>query len=139
MKNPIRLEIVINKSILETWNAWTSPIHIEKWNHAGDDWHCPKAINDLTLGGRFSYTMAAIDGSMSFDFSGVYTAIENHKRIAYTMDDGRKAEVQFIDQTTSTLIIEKFEAENENPREMQEMGWQLILNNFKSYTESVSL
>ncbi len=28
------------------------------------------------------------------------------------------------------------EAESENPREMQQQGWQAILNNFKKYCES---
>ena len=29
-----------------------------------------------------------------------------------------------------------FEAESENPVEMQRDGWQAILNNFKAYTEA---
>ena len=30
-----------------------------------------------------------------------------------------------------------FEAENQNPIELQRDGWQAILNNYKKYTESV--
>jgi len=35
-----------------------------------------------------------------------------------------------------TKIVETFEAENTNPIEMQQKGWQSILDNFKNYTES---
>jgi hypothetical protein len=31
--------------------------------------------------------------------------------------------------------VETFDAENENPIEMQETGWQMILDNFKKYAE----
>ena len=34
-------------------------------------------------------------------------------------------------------VVEEFEAENENPVEMQLEGWQMILNNFKKYVESL--
>ncbi len=35
----------------------------------------------------------------------------------------------------TTLVTEQFEPEQQNPEEMQQMGWQMILNNFKEYTE----
>ena len=33
-------------------------------------------------------------------------------------------------------IIESFEAESQNPVELQRNGWQSILNNFKKFAES---
>ena len=53
----------------------------------------------------------------------------------YTMDDGRKSTIDFIDQGNNTLIEQTFDAENENPIELQKNGWQAILNNFKKYVE----
>ncbi len=52
------------------------------------------------------------------------------------MDDGRKAKITFSGNSTSTKVVESFEAESTNSIEMQRGGWQAILDNFKKYTES---
>jgi hypothetical protein len=39
---------------------------------------------------------------------------------------------------SATDVSITFEAENQNPIDMQRSGWQAILNNFKKYTESLS-
>lgn len=89
MKNVITVSTVVRGSIKSVWNAWTLPEHIIHWNFAADTWHAPAAVNDLQVGGKFTYRMEAKDGSEGFDFSGVYSEIIEHKVIAYTMDDGR--------------------------------------------------
>jgi uncharacterized protein YndB with AHSA1/START domain len=119
----------------KVWNYFTQPEHIVNWNFANDDWHSPSAENDLTINGLFKYNMAAKDGSFSFDFWGSYTQIETHKTIAYTMGDGRKAILHFTENNNETEIVEMFDPESQNPEEMQQMGWQAILNNFKKYVE----
>lgn len=134
-KTPITVSTVINAPVEKVWNAWNEPEHIAKWCQASPDWHAPYADNDLRVDGTFKTTMAAKDGSFSFDFGGVYTSVEPHKLIAYTMGDGRKVKVVFEDQGTSTRIIETFDPEDTNPIEMQQGGWQAILDNFKKYTE----
>lgn len=131
----ITVTVNIDAPIEKVWNYFTQAEHIINWNFASSDWHCPKAENDLTVNGLFKYTMAAKDGSFSFDFWGNYTQIENHKTIAYTMGDGRKAILHFLENDNKTEIIEMFEAETQNPEEMQQVGWQAILNNFKNYVE----
>lgn len=80
--------------------------------------------------------MAAKDGSFSFDFGGTYTEIQEYKHIKYTMDDGRKASIDFIAIDNTVEIMETFEAENQNPIELQRDGWQAILNHFKKYVEN---
>jgi uncharacterized protein YndB with AHSA1/START domain len=65
------------------------------WNFASDDWHSPEASNDFQVGGKFVYTMAAKDGSFSFDFSGKFTEITLQKTISYLLDDGRKVDITF--------------------------------------------
>ncbi|CAN5401889.1 SRPBCC family protein [soil metagenome] len=134
-KTNINVQTTINASIEKVWNYWNFPEHITKWCQASPDWHAPKATNDLKVGGRFTTTMAAKDGSFSFDFAGVYTIVELHKRIAYTMDDGRKADITFSTEGNSVKLIETFEAETENTIELQQGGWQAILNSFKAYIE----
>ena len=132
----ITVSALVNKPVADVWNTWTEPKHIMQWNAASDDWHCPKAANDLRTGGKFSSTMAARDGSFSFDFEGVYDAVQLHKRIAYTMADGRTCEILFTEENGGTRVVESFDAESQNPVEMQRGGWQAILDRFKAYAES---
>lgn len=131
--------ITITTSVAATpekaWEYWTSPEHIIHWNHASDDWHCPAAANDLRAGGAFSFTMAAKDGSFSFDFGGTHEIVEPLQRIASKLGDGRKMEVRFIASDGQTVVEETFEPETTNPVGMQRQGWQAILDNFRKHTE----
>ncbi|MFV8342596.1 SRPBCC family protein [Flavobacterium sp. XS2P39] len=136
IKSLITVETIINAPIDAVWKKWTNPDDIVKWNNASDDWHTTRADNDLTIGGKFAARMEAKDGSMGFDFSGRYDTIKQNELIEYTLDDTRKVKICFSNDSNKTKIIEVFEAENENPIEMQQSGWQLILNNFKKYAES---
>ncbi|NMH27905.1 SRPBCC family protein [Flavobacterium silvaticum] len=131
----ITVSATVDASLEKTWDYWTKPEHIVNWAFASDDWHCPKATNDATTGGKFSSTMAAKDGSMSFDFEGIYDEVIDHKKITYTIADGRKVEILFEGQNGKTLVTETFDPESMNPIEMQRGGWQAILDNFKKYTE----
>ena len=134
-KPVIKVEATINAPEDKVWTYWTQPEHIMQWNHASDDWHTTAATNDLKVGGRFSSIMAAKDGSMSFDFWGIYDKVKKHQTIAYTMGDGRKAETTFTKKGATTLVTTVFEAESENSLELQQGGWQAILNNFKKHVE----
>jgi uncharacterized protein YndB with AHSA1/START domain len=135
-KTRITVETTVKAPIEKVWEIWTSPQHIIQWNAASEDWHTPSAENDLRVGGKFSSRMEARDGSFGFDFGGVYDEIVTNKRIAYTLGDSRKVEIDFTDNGDTTKIVETFEAENTNPVEMQKGGWQAIMNNFKKYTET---
>lgn len=132
----ITVSALVNKPVADVWNTWTDPKHIMQWCAASDDWHCPKAENDLRTGGKFSSTMAARDGSFSFDFEGVYDDVQTHKRIAYTMADGRTCEILFTPENGGTRVVESFDAETQNSVEMQQTGWQAILDRFKAHAES---
>jgi uncharacterized protein YndB with AHSA1/START domain len=133
----ITVQSKINASIDKVWECWTTPEHITKWNNASDDWHTPYAENDLQIGGKFKSTMASKDGTMSFDFEGEYTLVEQNVAIEYVMDDGRKVEISFAATQSGVDVIESFDPETENSEEMQRGGWQAILNNFKKYVESL--
>ncbi len=135
MSTRITITTHVNKPVTHVWRIWTEPAHIMQWNAASDDWHCPKATNYLRIGGSFSSTMAARDGSFSFDFAGVYDDVQLNKRIAYTMADGRSCEILFEMKDGGTRITESFDAESENPVEMQRGGWQAILDRFKAHAE----
>lgn len=127
----------VRAPIEKVWTYWTEPQHITKWNNASDDWHTPRATNDLREGGRFTARMEAKDGSMGFDFGGTYTKVVPQKYIAYSIDgDGRKVTVQFEEKGSAVLVIETFDSESENPIELQRAGWQAILDNFKKHVET---
>jgi uncharacterized protein YndB with AHSA1/START domain len=132
----ITVTTLVEAPIEHVWECWTNPDHIMEWNHASDDWHCPAATNDLNIGGTFSSTMSANDGSVSFDFEGTYTDIVENERIEYSLADDRHISVTFEEESDKIRVTEVFDAENENPIEMQQAGWQAILDNFRDYTEA---
>ncbi|TXI77036.1 MAG: polyketide cyclase [Flavobacteriales bacterium] len=132
----ITISTLVNKPVAHVWKIWTEPVHIMQWCAASDDWHCPKATNDLRNGGAFSSTMAARDGSFSFEFGGVYNDVQLHKRIVFTMGDGRTCEILFTEENGGTRVMESFDAETQNSVEMQRSGWQAILDRFKKHAES---
>ncbi len=131
----ITVEAIVHQQVEKVWEYWTAPDHITKWNNASDDWHTPYAENDLRAGGKFVTRMEAKDESFGFDFGGIYDEVVTHEYISYTLEDGRKVEITFIPQENDTKVIEVFEPETTNPVEMQQEGWQAILNNFKKYAE----
>ena len=114
----ITVSVLVQRPVAQVWNFWSAPEHITQWCAASDDWHCPKASNDLRTGGKFSSTMAARDGSFSFEFEGVYDEVRRNERIAYTMADGRTCEVLFTPEMGGTRIEESFDAEAQNSEEM---------------------
>ena len=133
----IHVSTKIQRDIHTIWNAWTQPEHVIHWNFASDTWHCPKASNDLQVGGKFSYTMASKDGEMSFDFEGVYNEVIPEQKIAYAMSDGRQVEIHFTKEADGILVEEIFDPEQMNPLDLQQAGWQAILNQFAKYTEGL--
>jgi len=135
-KITITVENTINAPVDKVWKYWNEPEHVTQWNFASNDWCSPRAKNDLRPGGKFVYRMEAKDGSMGFDFGGVYDVVKPNEYIESTLGDGRKVKVKFTAEGNTTLVTENFEAEQMNPIEMQKGGWQAILDNFKKHTES---
>jgi uncharacterized protein YndB with AHSA1/START domain len=139
--NPITVQVTVKRPLSKVWDYYNLPEHVTGWNFASDDWCCPSARSDLRVGGSFSSRMEAKDGSSGFDFGGFYTDIIDQSLIKYTMGEpenpSRKAEVRFESLSDDeTKVTVQFEPENENPVEMQQAGWQSILDNFKKYTQN---
>jgi len=134
-RTKITVSTNIERHINDVWHHFTDPESIKQWNHASDDWHCPAAKLELADGGNFSYTMAAKDGSVQFDFEGIFTEVTPRKRLRYEIADGRKVSVYFQETHNHTTVVESFEAESLNSQELQQQGWQAILDSFKRFTE----
>ena len=135
-KHTITIQTTVEAPIEKVWEFWTIPDYIIHWNAASDDWHTPRAENDLRVGGLFTFRMEAKDRSMGFDFEGIYDVVENQKRIEYTLGDGRKVVTLFNSKNHRTEIIQMFEAESTNSVALQRSGWQAILDNFKHFAET---
>ena len=119
------------------WACWVQPEHITQWNQASADWHSPSAENDLRVGGQFCFRMEARDGSMGFDFRGTYQEVVPQERIVYTIEDGRKVDIRFTQEADQVRVVEMFEPENEHDPELQQAGWQAILDHFAQYTAAL--
>jgi len=132
----IKVAASVNAPVSKVWKAWNTPADIMEWNSPDPSWHCPSSENDLAVGGTFKNRMEAKDGSMGFDFEGIYDAVELNKEITYTMGDGRKATTLFSEKNGKTNIETTFDAESQNDPEYQKAGWQAILDNFTKYVES---
>ena len=133
----ISVHTTINEPIEKVWKNFTSPEDIVHWYNASEDWHSPRATNDLRAGGKFNTRMEAKDGSVGFYFEGIYDEVLDHTLISYSLADGRKVQIKFLSLNKNTTeVLESFDVENENPIEMQRGGWQAILDNFKRYTET---
>jgi uncharacterized protein YndB with AHSA1/START domain len=131
----ITIQAAVSADRQKVWDYYTNPEHITKWNFAIDAWHCPTASNDMRVGGKYLARMEAKDGSFGFDFEAIYNEIVNGEKFTYTMTDNRVVNVTFKELGDKTIVTITFDAESENPVEMQQQGWQSILDNFKKYTE----
>jgi len=134
--NKITISSKINAPISRVWDCWTSPQHVQEWNFASNDWHCPKATSTFLVGEEFHYIMAAKDGSVNFDFWGTFVKINQHHSIDIVLGDGRELSISFEETQDGSIVTEIVEPEEVNSLELQKMGWQTILNNFKDYVES---
>ena len=130
----ITVETKVNAPIEVVWMAYTSPADIMQWNTASPDWHTTAASVDLRERGNFSSRMEAKDGSMGFDFAGIYTKIVPQKLIEYSFG-GRSAHVEFTAQADAVVVRVTFDAERTHSVEQQRGGWQAILDNFARYVE----
>lgn len=131
----VTVEVLIDAAMDVVWKCWITPADIIKWNNASEDWHTPDVSNDLRKGGKFTYKMEAKNGSVGFDFGGTYGDIIDRQEINYMLEDGRRVRIIFMNVDHKVQIIESFEVEDIHPIEMQQQGWQAILDNFQKYVE----
>ncbi|MFV0389388.1 MAG: SRPBCC family protein [Pyrinomonadaceae bacterium] len=134
----VTIEVTAKCDIRKAWSSFTAAENLTRWNFAGDDWHCPKAENELRPGGRFNYRMETKDGNIGFDLTGSFISVDKPESLVYEFDDGRRVEVVFESTEDTTRVIQTFEVENENPVSLQRNGWQTILNNFAAFCETAT-
>jgi len=133
----ITIEAMVKANLEKAWDCYVQPQHITQWNFADPSWQCPSAENNMIVGGTYKARMEAKDGSFGFDFEATYESIDAPNGFSYVLGDGRKVSASFESKGNETLVRIVFDAETENPIDMQRDGWQAILNNYKKYTESL--
>lgn len=134
----ITVESIVNASLEKVWTAWNTPEDIMQWNAASEDWHTTISRVDLRPGGRFYARMEAKNGTVGFDFEGIYSNVIDKQLIEYAMSDGRTVSVLFKEVDDGVKVTETFDADNEYSPEMQQQGWQSILESFKKHVEATS-
>lgn len=132
----ITIDATVNAPLDKVWERYTAPEHVTQWNFASDDWCCPSASNDMRIGGKYAARMEAKDGSFGFDFEATYTDLTPQDSFTYVLEDGRAVTTRFKALGDKTEVTTVFDAETENPVDMQRDGWQAILNNFKAHAEA---
>lgn len=135
---PITVSVLVHTTAERAWDAFTNPTAITQWNFASAEWHCPKAQNELTVGGTFSYRMEARDGSFGFDFAGTFIALTPAKHLRFSMGEDREVDVTFEAEGAGTRVSQSFTPEATHSLEEQRSGWQAIMDNYKAYAESAS-
>ena len=131
----ITVETLVKAPIAKVWSAYTTPDNIKQWNAASDDWHTTTSTVDLRVGGAFTSRMEAKDGSFGFDFAGTYTKIVPDELLEFSFGD-RACVVAFVTGASGVTVRVTFDAESENPVDMQRQGWHAILNNFAKHVEA---
>lgn len=128
----------LNCGLERAWRAYTDPGAIVQWNFAVPEWHCPRAENDLRVGGTLKSRMEARDGSMGFDFEGTYTEVVPMERLVYALGDERRVIATFRETGGVTELKVSFTPDGVFPAEQQLGGWQAILNNYKAFAGSAA-
>lgn len=133
-KITVKATIFTNKK--KAWDYYTQPQHIVNWNFASEEWHCPRASNELVVGGKYFARMEAKFAEIGFDFEGTYTEVLPEEGFTFKLADEREVSVRFKEQEGHTLVQVIFDAETENTLKLQTQGWQTILDQYKKYTEA---
>ncbi len=131
----ITVVAVIAAGRKKVWQYYTEPRHIIQWNFASPDWHCPRARNEVCIGGQFFARMEAKDGSFGFDYEATYEDVQPEEFLSYALSDGRQVQVTFQEAGDQTRVSISFDSEPNNSAAMQRDGWQAILDNFKKHVE----
>ncbi len=133
MTGKITVETHVDVAASEAWHAFTAAEAITGWNFASPDWQCPSAKVDLRPGGRHFARMEAKDGSIGFDYEGVYEAVDLERRLVLRLTDGRQVTTTFQPSGGGTLVRTVFDADPAAPTGMQKAGWQAILDNYADF------
>lgn len=134
----ISVSTSINQSIELTWEAFNTPQHMLNWARSSNDWIVKEAKNDLRIGGELKVILTTAEGSIFLQYCGNYQEIDLNKHLSILLEDGRTLDISFSSNHDMTTVQLQIEAVEEQDTDVQELGWQSLLDNLKIYSESVT-
>ncbi len=134
----ITVQTDINQSIELTWEAFNEPTHLMKWAKSADDWEVSIAENEVKIGGSLKVVLTTHKQDIFLQYSGRYDQIDLNKHLLLTLDDGRSLDISFSSLHDVTQVQLTIDAVSEQPFDVQEFGWQSLLDHLKMYAESIS-
>ena len=111
----ITIDTTINSSLEQVWLCWTLEEHIVEWNFVNNDCSCPKAYNNLRVGGTFDFRMESNNGKSNFAVKGTYTEIIRTKFLSYQFEDGRRESILFEEIDGQIRLVQSFEPSKDAP------------------------
>jgi uncharacterized protein YndB with AHSA1/START domain len=133
----ITVEATIQAPIDLVWKHYFSPESMMQWNHASSDWACKDCRVNLKEGGEIGCFMYEIQSGEGFEFVVTITKCVDREYVQYKTEDNRVVDIDFVSLGSASLVTITFDAENENPLELQKEGWQSILENFRIFCEEI--
>ena len=55
--------------------------------------------------------MESRDGTMGFDFEGIFTLVDKNERIEFSLEDNRKVRIQFSETDPGARAVQTFDAD----------------------------
>jgi len=135
----ISVIVTINQSLDLVWETWNDETQMKHWAFTTPEYEVRNAKNDLKIGGGYSYEMVSKESDVAFQYAGTYTQIDLNQFISFVLNDGRKVDIEFSLIEDLVYLKLQFEPVLEQDLDVQQEGWQNILNNFKNYVESIPI
>lgn len=132
----ITIGTIVRSTIKKVWDMWTDPRHVQNWNHLSRDWGFPFSKNDTPSGGPFVFNNSLEEDSPGFNYTRTYTEIILYEKLAYTVDNGWKVVVTFIEKGDEIYITQTLEIDPTSSKEISMEAWHGLLANFKNYVET---
>ena len=133
-----------------SFNAWTSPEHIQQWMRPEPGMVVPLVQMDLRVGGKFRIQMKNPNGEY-FTAVGEFREVKVPERLVYTWDwekDGGGTEFGEVEGKTSLITVEFLKRGGQTElvmtharfatvqsRDGHAEGWTRALENFAAFLE----
>ena len=141
IKPSLKITRVFRASTKRIYEAWTSATELKSW-HCPQDMTISKTECDPSIGGRYSITMLAPDGSQH-RAAGSYLELTPYSKISFTWEwevggdpaNGSQVTIELRDlgdyTTELTLFHERLE--NEEAKDAHHGGWSSAFNNLEQH------
>jgi uncharacterized protein YndB with AHSA1/START domain len=136
----VRLERTFSASPEEVFDAWTSPVVLERWWGAQPTWTSPGCEVDLRVGGRYVLRMRDEETGEVHVVGGEYREVDRPHRLIYTWcwqgsDGPHPGHVSLVtvefraEGAGTTVVLEHSELASEESGARHAVGWKGAFDN----------